>query len=158
MRVAARFADGDYIYEFAPRTDKIVRRHWGGETLTLDDYRLRYSQYKLDRDLQAAHASAAFIMSFDDHEIDDNWAGDRGKDGEQRAEFAARKTAAFQAWYENVPVRRRFRPDVPGGRSYRRFDFGTLMRMHVLDTRSFRSPQLCEAPDMSRADHFRSGA
>jgi len=153
--IDAVFHYGDYIYEFAPRADQIVRRHWGGETLTLDDYRLRYSQYKLDRDLQAAHASAAFIMSFDDHEIDDNWAGDRGKDGGQRAEFAARKTAAFQAWYEHVPVRRRFRPDVPGGRSYRRFDFGTLMRMHVLDTRSFRSPQLCEAPDMSRADQSR---
>lgn len=147
--IDAVFHYGDYIYEFGPRENGVVRRHWGGETMTLSDYRLRYAQYKLDPDLQAAHASAAFIMSFDDHEVDDNWAGPYGKDGGPLGLFAARKRAAFQAWYEHVPVRANTRPDLPGSHCFRRFDFGALMRMHVLDTRSYRSRQLCEGGEMT---------
>lgn len=150
--VDAVFHYGDYIYEFGPREEGVVRRHWGGETMTLPDYRLRYAQYKLDPDLQAAHASAAFIMSFDDHEVDDNWGGAYGKDAGPLSMFAARKAAAFQAWYEHVPVRPNIRPDLPGSQCFRRFDFGTLMRMHVLDTRSFRSRQLCEGEGMTKAE------
>lgn len=143
------FHYGDYIYEFGPREHGVVRRHWGGETMTLSDYRLRYAQYKLDPDLQAAHAAAAFIMSFDDHEIDDNWAGVHGKDGGPPAVFAARKAAALQAWYEHVPVRPRVRPGRAGAQAFRHFDFGRLMRMHVLDTRSHRSRQECEGAGMT---------
>lgn len=150
--IDAVFHYGDYIYEFGPREEGIVRRHWGSETMTLSDYRLRYAQYKLDPDLQAAHASAAFIMSFDDHEVDDNWGGPYGKDGGPLGLFAARKAAAFQAWYEHVPVRPRIRPDLPGSQCFRRFDFGTLLRMHLLDTRSFRSRQLCEGDGMTKAE------
>lgn len=146
------FHYGDYIYEFGPREHGVVRRHWGGETMTLSDYRLRYAQYKLDPDLQAAHAAAAFIMSFDDHEIDDNWAGAHGKDGDPPAVFAARKAAALQAWYEHVPVRPRVRPGRAGAQAFRRFDFGELMRMHVLDTRSHRSRQECEDAGMTASE------
>lgn len=146
------FHYGDYIYEFGPREHDVVRRHWGGETATLADYRLRYAQYKLDPDLQAAHAGAAFIMSFDDHEVDDNWAGAHGKDGGPPAVFAARKAAALQAWYEHVPVRPRVRPGVAGAQAFRRFDFGELMRMHVLDTRSYRSRQECEGAAMTSTE------
>lgn len=147
----AVFHYGDYIYEFGSRRNDVVRRHWGNETMTLADYRLRYAQYKLDTDLQAAHAAAAFIMSFDDHEVDDNWGGPFGKDDGATPQFAARKAAALQAWYEHVPVRRSMRPYVSGARCYRRFDFGRLMRMHVLDTRSFRSRQQCEGGGMTEA-------
>lgn len=143
------FHYGDYIYELAPREHGVVRRHWGGETMTLADYRLRYAQYKLDPDLQAAHAAAAFIMSFDDHEIDDNWAGPHGKDGGATQAFAARKALALQAWYEHAPVRASVRPDLAGARTFRRFDFGSLLRMHVLDTRSHRSRQECEGGEMT---------
>lgn len=143
------FHYGDYIYEFGPREHDVVRRHWGGETTTLSDYRLRYAQYKLDPDLQAAHAAAAFVMTFDDHEIDDNWAGEHGKDGGPPAAFAVRKAAALQAWYEHAPVRPQVRPGVAGAQAYRRFDFGQLMRMHVLDTRSHRSRQECEGAAMT---------
>lgn len=143
------FHYGDYIYEFGPREHDVVRRHWGGETITLSDYRLRYAQYKLDPDLQAAHAAAAFVMTFDDHEIDDNWAGEHGKDGGPPAVFAARKAAALQAWYEHAPVRPRVRPGVAGAQAFRRFDFGRLMRMHVLDTRSYRSRQECEGANLT---------
>lgn len=139
----AVFHYGDYIYEFGRRAKNPLRVHAGDETVTLDDYRRRYAQYKQDPDLRAAHARAAFICSFDDHEVDDNWAGDWGKDGGATAAFAARKAAALQAWYEHMPVRRALRPG-SGARYFRRFEFGSLLRMHVLDTRSYRSNQLCE--------------
>lgn len=138
------FHYGDYIYEFGRRAKNPLRVHVGDETVTLADYRRRYAQYKQDPDLRAAHARAAFICSFDDHEVDDNWAGEWGKDGGTTAAFAARKAAALQAWYEHMPVRRASGPGSVG-RYFRRFEFGSLLRMHVLDTRSYRSNQLCEA-------------
>ena len=146
----AVFHYGDYIYEMAPRTEPSPRKHLGTETYTLDQYRRRYAQYKADPDLQAAHAAVAFIMSFDDHEIDDNWAGEFDKDGNRPDVFKVRKAAAMQAWYEHVPVRRAQRPGA--GVAYRRLDYGNLARMHVLDTRSFRSDQLCEHPGIGRVE------
>jgi len=144
----AVFHYGDYIYELGPGATPGPRTHVGEELSSLADYRRRYAQYKVDPDLQAAHAAAAFIMSFDDHEIDDNWAGALDKDGDSAAAFAPRKAAALQAWYEHVPVRR---AQLPGPRTamYRRLDYGSLVRMHVLDTRSHRSDQQCERLGMT---------
>lgn len=146
----AVFHYGDYIYEQPAKARTTPRRHPATEPYSLADYRQRYELYKADLDLQAAHAAAAFIMSFDDHEIDDNWAGAFDKDGDPADVFARRKAAALQAWYEHVPVRPAQRPGV--GAMYRRLDYGSLLRMHVLDTRSYRSDQLCEAPGMTRAE------
>ena len=145
----AVFHYGDYIYEMAANSEATPRKHARTEAYTLADYRQRYVQYKSDPDLQAAHASVAFIMSFDDHEVDDNWAG-AFKDGTTPERFATRKAAALQAWYEHVPVRRAQRPGARDGRSYRRLDYGKLLRMHVLDTRSYRSDQFCERPGATR--------
>lgn len=145
----AVFHYGDYLYEMGARPGAGPRLHSGGELYTLDDYRRRYGQYKADPDLKAAHQAAAFILSFDDHEIDDNWAADIDKDGNSPAVFAQRRTAAMQAWYEHMPVRRNQVPTM-GGRAYRRIDYGRLARMHVLDTRSYRSDQLCEGPGLPR--------
>jgi alkaline phosphatase D len=143
---------GDYLYEMAARTSPSPRKHLSAELYTLDDYRRRYAQYKADPDLQAAHAAAAFIIAFDDHEIDDNWAGAFDKDGSPAEMFAVRKAAALQAWYEHMPVRRALLPGRDGVRMYRRLDYGSLVRMHVLDTRSYRSDQLCERPGLRRAE------
>ncbi|MDF2585966.1 MAG: Alkaline phosphatase, partial [Mycobacterium sp.] len=66
---------GDYQYEYAGR-DGGVRRHAGPETATLAQYRQRFAQYKTDPDLQAAHAAAPWLVVFDDHELDNNWAAD----------------------------------------------------------------------------------
>ncbi|RYG23786.1 MAG: alkaline phosphatase, partial [Burkholderiales bacterium] len=123
------------------------RVHFGGEIYSLDDYRRRYAQYKSDPDLQAAHASAAFISSFDDHEVDNNWAEAYDQDGTPPEVFALRRFAAMQAWYENMPVRRAQFPKPGGLTMYRRLDYGRLFRMHVLDTRSYRNDQLCARPD-----------
>lgn len=152
----AIFHYGDYIYEGGalaqPPTIEdaagrpLDRRHIGGETYSLDDYRLRYAQYKTDPDLQAAHAAAAFITSFDDHEVDNNWASDFDQDGTPPAVFHLRRAAALQAWYEHMPVRRAQFPVGGGVRMFRRLDYGRMLRMHVLDTRTYRSDQLCERP------------
>ncbi|NYT40769.1 alkaline phosphatase D family protein [Sphingomonas sp. R-74633] len=154
----AVFHYGDYIYESAmhPATKNMLirdaggsivsRDHFGDEIYSVDDYRRRYAQYKSDPDLQAAHAAAAFVMSFDDHEVDNNWASRFDQDGTPPEAFLLRRFAAMQAWYENVPVRRAQMPGPGGITMYRRLDFGGLLRMHVLDTRSYRDDQPCEKP------------
>ena len=145
------FHYGDYIYEggttpLGPRDNaswQAVRQHEGGEIYSIDDYRRRYAQYKSDPDLQAAHASCAFAMSFDDHEVDNNFAGNIDQDGTAPEIFALRRAGAMQAWYENMPIRKAQFPYLQGITAHRRLDFGQLLRMHVLDTRSHRSDQPC---------------
>jgi alkaline phosphatase D len=147
----AVFHYGDYIYESKANTsaDKPpVRPHVGGELYSLDDYRRRYAQYRTDADLQAAHAAVAFITSFDDHEIDNNWASAYDQDNTPPEIFALRKAAALQAWYENSPVRLAQFPTPTGVNAYRRLDYGQLVRMHVLDTRSYRDKQPCRASNL----------
>ena len=141
---------GDYIYERrvmrpGERALPIVRVMPGDpdECYTLDDYRHRYGLYQMDGDLQAAHASAPFIMSFDDHEVSNDWAGDTSEYNAPSELFLLRRAAAFQAWYEHVPVRKAQLPRGPDIQMYRRFAVGDLLEMNVLDTRQFRSPQVC---------------
>lgn len=145
------FHYGDYIYEYAqvrPDGPKVHRarpmpRPYG-EARTLLDYRNRYAVYKADADLQAAHASAPFLMSFDDHEVVNDWAGDTCHETGVTVEaFRARRAAAFQAWYEHMPVRPAQRPHGAGIHAYRRLRIGDLAVLNVLDTRQFRSPQAC---------------
>lgn len=142
--VDAVFHYGDYIYEGRAR-EGAIRPHVGDEIYTISDYRRRYAQYKSDPDLQAAHASAAFIMSFDDHEVDNNWAANIDQDLTPPEYFAYRRAAAFQAWYENLPVRRSQLPKANHVQMYRRLDYGRSLRMHVLDTRQYRTDQICGA-------------
>ena len=148
----AVFHYGDYIYEHwaqrvCPKTGGkpvCVREHIGDETYSLDDYRLRYAQYKSDPDLQAAHRSVAFLSTFDDHEVDNNWVGFFDESGTPRTVFLLRRFAAMQAWYEHMPVRRSQFPKARDMLAHRRLDYGSLLRIHVLDTRSNRSDQVCE--------------
>jgi alkaline phosphatase D len=144
------FHYGDYIYENrvvrpGERPLPVVRALPGepDETYTLDDYRQRYAIYKSDPDLQAAHAAAPFIMSYDDHEVDNNWAGDISEENTPPELFLLRRAAAFQAWYEHLPVRRALLPRGPDILAYRRFAIGELLSLNVLDTRLFRSDQPC---------------
>lgn len=152
------FHYGDYIYEgggaVAPTAGQgaaPARQHFGGEIYSLDDYRRRYAQYKSDPGLIAVHAASAFACSFDDHEVDNNWAGAYDQDGTPPEVFMLRRFAALQAWYENMPVRRAQFPTLAGVKAYRRLDYGRLLRMHVLDTRSYRDDQPCD-------DRFRGNA
>ena len=144
------FHYGDYIYEYPTIRPgdlpyPVVRVMPGepGACFTLDDYRHRYALHQLDGDLQAAHASAPFVMSFDDHEVVNNWAGDAVSGRTTREAFMLRRAAAFQAWYEHMPVRRAQMPRGPDILAYRRIAAGELLSMNVLDTRQYRSPQAC---------------
>ena len=140
------FHTGDYIYEGRPnggRNDAVVRQHIGHEPYTLDDYRLRYAQYKMDPDLKAAHASAPFVMAWDDHEVDNNYAGDHDENDTPPELFLLRRAAAYQAYYEMMPLRATAMPRGPDMRIYRRMQFGSLIDFTVLDTRQWRSDQAC---------------
>lgn len=134
---------GDFIYEGpAGFADTRVRAHPTAEALDLESYRLRYAWYRRDEDLQAAQACAPWAVIWDDHEVANNYAGERPSEGEPSPAFAARRAAAYQAWWENQPVRLA-RPDGVHGIE-RELSWGRLARLVLLDGRSHRSPQACE--------------
>ncbi|MDN5917049.1 MAG: alkaline phosphatase D family protein [Pseudonocardia sp.] len=139
---------GDYVYEYeaggyeAPGGN--VRDHAGPETTTLAGYRQRHGQYHADPDLQAAHASAPWLVVFDDHEVENNWAGDvRELPVDPPGDFAARRAAALRAYWENMPLRTAQRPTGPDMQLFRRVGFGGLVTFHMLDTRRYRGDQPC---------------
>jgi alkaline phosphatase D len=153
------FHYGDYIYEYraftADRNNRAPPRAMPQDFPTcynLIDYRRRYALYKSDPDLQAAHASCPFLSSFDDHEVADNWAAESDPANTPAEAFLFRRAAAFQAWYEHMPVRRAVIPRGPDIHAYRRFGFGRLADIAVLDTRQFRSRQPCGDGVKSCAD------
>ncbi|MEO1016548.1 MAG: alkaline phosphatase D family protein, partial [Pseudomonadota bacterium] len=143
------FHYGDYIYEyrhFSPADRTGMVRHMPepyDEIYTLEDYRNRYAAYKADPLLQAAHQSAPFTVSWDDHEVDNNWAADIDQDGTPPELFLLRRAAAYQAYYENMPLRLASWPNPTNMMLYRRFPVGNLANVHVLDTRQYRSDQPC---------------
>jgi alkaline phosphatase D len=140
------FHTGDYIYEGRDDGGKsatAVRRHRGQEIYTLVDYRNRYAQYKSDPDLKAAHASAPFVVTWDDHEVDNDYAGDADENNTPPELFLLRRAAAYQAYFETMPLRASTLPLGPSMRLYRRLKFGSLLDLSVLDTRQFRSNQSC---------------
>jgi alkaline phosphatase D len=134
---------GDYIYEGKAQSNR-VRRHLGGATISLDDYRRRYALYKSDPALQAMHAAAPWIVTWDDHEVENNYAADiPDKKGVSRAQFLTRRAAAYKAYYEHMPLRRASLPKGPDLTLYRQITFGRLASFNVLDTRQYRSDQPC---------------
>jgi alkaline phosphatase D len=133
---------GDYVYEGAGLKQSI-RMHPGGETITLADYRNRYALYKTDPDLQAAHAHCPWVATWDDHEVENNYAGAISQDRDPADAFLARRAAAYQAWYEHLPLRVSTRPRGPDARLYRSVGVGGLAKFFVLDTRQYRTDQPC---------------
>ncbi|WP_116041484.1 alkaline phosphatase D family protein [Amycolatopsis palatopharyngis] len=139
---------GDYMYEYKPQVyispDGNVRDHAGPETETLANYRQRYAQYRSDLDLQAAHAVAPWLVVPDDHEVDNNWAGDiYEKPHIPQPDFIQRRANAFRAYYENMPLRRRSKPSGSEIQLYRKVSWGSLANFHMLDTRQHRDDQAC---------------
>jgi alkaline phosphatase D len=142
---------GDYIYEGrGSRTyngsagvTENPRVHMGGEIYSLDDYRRRYAQYKMDADLQASHAAAAWFCTWDDHETDNNWVSAYDQDGVSPEVFELRRQAAAQAYYEHMPFRRSSFPRGSAMQLYRRAAWGDLLDLHLLDTRQYRTDQPC---------------
>ena len=142
---------GDYIYEYGG-SSKAVRKVPSAATVTLDDYRARYALYKSDPDLQAMHAACPWIFTWDDHEVQNDYAGlNQGTHGPDGVDFAARRAAAYQAYYEHMPLRASTLQKAlqgvmqPGSelRLYDRVAFGNLAVLHTLDDRQYRDRQAC---------------
>ena len=134
---------GDYIYEYeGSGRAGLVRKHAGREVESLDDYRIRYSQYRADPHLRAMHARCPWVVTWDDHEVDNNYAGAISeKKGVDPADFLERRANAYQAYYEMMPLRRRSLPRGPHMDLYRTVKFGRLAGFQVLDTRQYRTDQ-----------------
>jgi len=138
---------GDYIYEggglpFDP--DVVAREHIGDEPKILDDYRNRYGQYKADPQLQASHAACPWFVIWDDHEVENNYAGLIPQDPADLGGFLERRFAAYQAWWEHQPVR--LDPPVSADQEYRihrNTQWGDLIQLALLDGRQYRSDQAC---------------
>ncbi|HEY0518586.1 MAG TPA: alkaline phosphatase D family protein [Ilumatobacteraceae bacterium] len=137
---------GDYIYEDAgaPGADPAARVHLGPEPTTLEEYRNRYGRYKTDPNLQAAHVTCPWFIIWDDHEVENNYAGLVPQAPADAPTFPARRFAAYQAWWEHQPVRLDPPVDaVTEYKTYRDEHWGALMNLVLLDGRQYRSDQAC---------------
>jgi len=133
---------GDYIYEGGIGKGR-PRQHDSAEIKTLTDYRNRYALYRGDRNLQKAHELFPWIVTWDDHEVDNNYANDKEENAAPRDQFMERRANAYQVYYEHMPLRKSSLPRGTNLDLYRDFQFGKLARFHVLDTRQYRSDQPC---------------
>jgi len=132
---------GDYIYERAG-TARGVRKHEGPKLTALEHYRVRHAQYRSDPMLHTMHARCPWIVTWDDHEFENNYANDisERKDADP-VEFLKQRANAYQAYYEAMPLRPSSMPQGPNMKLYRTVHFGKLAAFQVLDTRQFRTDQ-----------------
>lgn len=136
---------GDYIYEYAINANNLWREGvqvdqvHDAETQTLEQYRLRYSLFKTDPHLMAAHAAAPWVTTWDDHEVQNNYADAYSQYGISVEDFERRRAVAYRAYYENLPLRATSLPRGPDMLLYRRIPWGRLAEFSVLDTRQYRS-------------------
>ncbi|MFF3708624.1 alkaline phosphatase D family protein [Streptomyces phaeochromogenes] len=143
------FHVGDYLYEYAVNsvggvrnyTDRVLPDVFNRETITLEDYRLRYALYKTDPDLQAVHAAHPFVVTWDDHETENNYADDIPENDVPPEEFLLRRAAAYRSYWENLPLRHPQRPEGADMKLYRRLNWGRLAQFDILDTRQYRTDQ-----------------
>ncbi|PQZ85915.1 MULTISPECIES: alkaline phosphatase [Pseudomonas] len=148
---------GDYIYDSSYAADslKVFRSHGSGNATSLSDYRNRYALYKTDPDLQALHAAAPSVVTWDDHEVQNDYANRWSQDPKIAVgQFLQQRAAAYQAYYEHMPLRVSSLPKGADMRLYRRLDYGRLARFHVLDGRQYRSEQPCILPNGSHQGHI----
>jgi alkaline phosphatase D len=133
---------GDYIYESSWGA-RHVRRHEAGVPTTLEAFRNRWALYKGDADLQAAHAACAWLFCWDDHEVVNDYTDDVAPGVPDPAQLLARRAAAYQAWYEHLPVPPRMRPRGAAAAIHGRWRFGRLLELFTLDGRQHRSHHAC---------------
>jgi len=134
---------GDYIYEGAA-TGTIGRVHLPThEITTIEDYRIRHAQYRSDPNLQAVHEAFPWVMTWDDHEVENDYAGlipeNLADPADNMPDFASRRARAYQVYYEHMPLRAAQIPTGPNLQLYRGLSFGELISVNVLDTRQYRS-------------------
>ncbi|WP_374372054.1 alkaline phosphatase [Dongia sp.] len=133
---------GDYIYEQVEQYRSVIRRHSDEAVpIDLDGYRRRYAQYRLDPDLQRLHATTMTLATWDDHEVENDYAGDWSESFTPHAEFVARRRAAYQAFYEHMPLR--WQPSGDHLRIHDCVTYGDLARISLLDGRQYRDRGAC---------------
>nr|BFE59425.1 alkaline phosphatase PhoD [Dactylosporangium thailandense] len=152
---------GDYFYEKDNGPGPVGRQHLPiGECMALPDYRVRIAQVRMDPDMRAIHASAPFVVTFDDHEVSGNYAGDIPETGQGAdatvEEFRLRKAAAYKSYWEHMPLRSAQRPNGADIQLYRRLSWGKLATFNVLDTRQYRSDQVTDAGSPEAYDPSRT--
>jgi alkaline phosphatase D len=134
---------GDYLYEYGANPSNV--RRLGLQPLrSLEDFRARHALYRSDPALQAAHAACPWILVWDDHEVDNDYAGLQGQDLDPG--FPLRRAMAYQAYWEHLPFPKAARPVGPSMRIFERFAWGRLATIHALDDRQYRDPQACPRP------------
>ncbi len=147
---------GDYFYEYPTGEYGGFRDHQPFETQGLEEYRQRHALYKGDPDLRAAHAAFPWVVTWDDHEFDNNYADlvpEANTEDSANAtpeSFAQRRSDSYQADYEHLPLRLPQPDDLANAtdlRIYRRLLFGDLLQMDVVDTRQYRTDQPCQNPE-----------
>jgi alkaline phosphatase D len=141
---------GDYIYEGDPGSRDAVRLHPNPEPKDVGGYRVRYAAYKADPMLQAAHAAAPWMVIWDDHEVENDYRGDRDQDDGDPVAFLQRRAAAYQVYYEHMPLRRRSLPVGPAMQLYRSLDWGRLAQFQFVDDRQYRGFRPCRPPGSGR--------
>src|ERR1700688_4521672 len=147
---------GDYIYDTIEDNKPIVRRHSDGVvSTTLPTYRNRYAQYRLDPDLQRLHAQVPSLVTWDDHEVQNDYADKYSQYFDDPAQFLIRRAAAYQAFYEHMPVRPILsHPNGPLMRVYDRFTFGDLIAISVIDGRQHRARAVCYSAPSKGGGHL----
>ena len=138
---------GDYIYE-SSNPQYLLRKHEGGVPKSLNEYRERHAQYKSDTDLQACHAAHTWAMTWDDHEVVNDYANDLDRSFTDPQTFLRRRAAAYQAYFEHMPLR--LGPDPVNASQMRihdRMAWGKLADLWTLDCRQYRDHQACLDPN-----------
>ncbi|MER8070271.1 alkaline phosphatase D family protein [Streptomyces sp. NPDC094034] len=142
---------GDYVYEYGITSANLWRKNAAlgtghdTETNTLAQYRVRYGLTKSDPDLQAAHAAAAWVLTPDDHEVQNDYADETSYYGLGAADFRLRRAVGYRAYYENTPLPLSALAHGPDARFYRRLTYGPLAEVHVLDSRQYRDSKPANA-------------
>jgi len=140
---------GDYIYEYAANS-KAVRLPTGGNVITLDEYRARYALHRSEEGLQAMHAACPWLLAWDDHEVQNDYAGLIAGDGVQAPDFKRRRADAYQSYYEHMPMRASVLTRAVAGlhegaetRMYSQQRFGKLANIVMIDDRQYRDEHAC---------------
>ena len=133
---------GDYVYE-SSWGSRHVRKHAGGIPTDLPAFRNRHALYKTDPDLQAAHAAHPWLVTWDDHEVANDYTDDVSPLSADPADFLAMRAAAYQAWFEHMPVPMRLRPNGPSMVIHGRYRFGQMLDLLLMDGRQYKSHHAC---------------
>ncbi|WID96451.1 alkaline phosphatase D family protein [Bosea vestrisii] len=138
---------GDYIYEAPSSSAAAVKQKVRDVPFdvpkTLGDYRRMHALYKGDPAIRAAHAAFPWIAIWDDHDVENDYSGSHAPARPSKLAFLQQRAAAYQAYWEHMPLRGAQRPLGPDALLYRRLAFGDLIDLVMLDERQYRSALPC---------------